>query len=71
MPSKIYYERNKGYHKQVSREYYLNNREHALEYQKNRYNNLSKEEKDERAIYARNWYNNLPEDIKQYKKSIC
>ena len=34
---------------------------------KNRYNNLSKEEKDNKAIYAKNWYNNLPEDKKNIK----
>ena len=32
---------------------------------KNRYSNLSKKEKDEKAIYAKNWYNNLPEDKKK------
>ena len=31
---------------------------------KNIYNNLSKEEKKEKAIYAKNWYNNLSEDKK-------
>ena len=54
MPAKIYYESNKEHHKQLSRDYYYNNKEHVLEYQRNRYNNLSKEEKDERAIYAKN-----------------
>ena len=29
---------------------------------KNRYSNLSKKEKDEKAIYAKNWYNNLTEE---------
>ena len=55
----------------TSRDYYHNNKEYVLEYQKNRYDNLTKEEKDEKAIYAKNWYNNLPEDKKKYKKSIC
>ena len=26
------------------------------------HNNLSKEQKNERAVYAKNWYNNLSED---------
>ena len=67
----MYYESNKEHHKQLSRDYYYYNKEHVLEYLKNKYSNLSKEEKDERAIYPKNWYNNLPEDKKKYKKSIC
>ena len=62
MPAKIYYE--SKHHRQISRGYYHNNKEYVLEYQRNRYNNLSKEEKDKKAIYAKNWYNNLPEDKK-------
>ena len=38
---------------------------------KNRYSNLSKEEKDEKAIYAKNWYNNLPEDKKNMKRAYA
>ena len=51
--------------------YYHNNKEHVLEYQKNRYNDLSKKKKDERAIYAKNWYNNLPEDKKNIKRAYA
>ena len=42
-----------------------------LEYFKNKYSNLSKEEKDERAIHPKNWYNNLPEDKKIIKRAYA
>ena len=45
-------------------DYYQNNKEHILEHRKNIHDNLSKEEKNERAAYAKNWYNNLSEDKK-------
>ena len=53
MPAKIYYESNKEHHKKVSCDYH-DNKEHVLEYQKNRYSNSSKKEKGEKAIYAKN-----------------
>ena len=55
MPAKIYYESDKEYHKQVLRDYYHNNKEHVLRYMKNKYDNLSKEQKDARALYVKNW----------------
>ena len=36
---------------------------------KNRYNNLSKKEKDNKAIHVKNWHNNLPEDKKNIKRA--
>ena len=39
-----------------------------LERLKNKYNNLSKEEKDKKAIYVKNWYNNLAEDKENIKR---
>ena len=71
MPAKIYYESDKEYHKQVSRYYYHNNNEHVLRYMKNKYDNLSKEQNDARALYVKNWYNNLTEDNKKHKKRVC
>ena len=65
MLAKIYYESNKEHHKKVSRDCYHDNKEHVLEYHKNRYSNSSKKEKGEKAIYAKNLYNNLPEDKKK------
>ena len=53
MPAKIYYESDKEHHKQVSRDYYHNNKEHILRYMKNEYDNLSKKEKDARALYVK------------------
>ena len=64
MASNIYYESDKEYYQQLSCDYYYNNRESSLDYQREKYNSLSKEEKDERAIYAKNRYNNLHEDKK-------
>ena len=54
MPAKIYYESNKEHHKKVSCDYYHNNKDHVLNYMKNKYDDLSKEEKDVRALYAKN-----------------
>ena len=71
MPAKIYYESDKEYHKQVSRDYYYNNKEHVLRYMKNKYDNLSKEQKDARALYVKNWYNNLTEDKKNIKREYA
>ena len=70
MPAKIYYESNKEHHKKVSCDYH-DNKEHVLEYQKNRYSNFSKKEKDEKAIYAKNWYNNLTEDKKNIDRAYA
>ena len=45
----IYYESDKEYYKQLSYNYYHNNRERLLKYHKEKYNNsLSKEEKDKK-----------------------
>ena len=71
MPAKIYYESDKKYHKQVSRDYYHNNKDHVFRYMKNKYDNLSKEEKDVGALYVKNWYNNLTKDKKKHKKRVC
>ena len=46
MPAKFDYESDKEYHQQVSHDYYHNNEEHVLRYMKNKYDNLSKEQKD-------------------------
>ena len=49
MLPKIYYESDKEYYKQLSYDYYHNNRERLLKYHKEKYNNsLSKEEKDKK-----------------------
>ena len=54
MLAKFYDESNKEHHKKVSRDYYHDNKEHVLEYQKNRHSNSSKKEKGEKAMYAKN-----------------
>ena len=69
MSSNIYYERDREHYQQLSRDDYYNNRERLLKYQREKYNSLSKKEKDERAIYAKNWYNSLPEDVKNIKRA--
>ena len=60
----IYYESDKEYYQQLSRDYYHNNTERLLKYDKEKYNRLSKEEKDKKNLYAKNRCNNLPEDKK-------
>ena len=71
MPAKIYYESDKEYHKQVSQDYYYNNKVHVLRYMKKKYDNLSKEQNDARAFYVKNWYNNLTEDKKHIKREYA
>ena len=46
MLSNIYYESDKEYYQKLSRDYYHNNRKRLLKYHKEKYNSLSKEEKD-------------------------
>ena len=46
MLSNIYYESDKEYYQELSRDYYHNNRKRLLKYHKEKYNSLSKEEKD-------------------------
>ena len=65
----IYDESDKEYYKQLSYNYYHDNRERLLKYHKEKYNSLSKEEKDKKILYAKNRYNNLPENKKTYNKS--
>ena len=68
MLSNIYYESDKEYYQKLSRDYYHNNRKRLLKYPKEKYNSLSKEEKDKKFLYAKNRYNNLPEDKKNIIK---
>ena len=60
----VQYESDKEYYQQLSRDYYHNNTERLLKYDKEKYNRLSKEEKDKKNLYAKNRCNNLPEDKK-------
>ena len=54
------------YSKEKAAEYYLQNKEATKEKSKNRYNNLSKEEKDKIKEYQRKRYKQLI----QYKKEV-
>ena len=69
MLSNIYYESEKEYYKQLSSDYYHDNTERLLKYDKGKYNSSSKEEKDEKNSYAKNRYNNLPKDKKDIIKA--
>ena len=71
MPAKIDYESDKEYHQQVSHDYYHNDKEHVLRYMKNKYDNLSKEQKDTWAFYVKNWDNNLTDDKKNIKREYA
>ena len=71
MYNKIYYESDKERYKQRSHDYYYNNKEHILRCNKNKYDDLSKEEKDANALYGINWYNNLTEDKKNIKREYA
>ena len=59
MPAKIYYDSDREYHKKVACDYYQNNKGNILEHKRNIFNNLSKEEKKERAIYQKKKKKNL------------
>ena len=61
--------------KDSSVKYYHNNKERLQKKKaRERYQNLSKEEKDKKCQYGREWYKNLTEDEKQelveYRKNI-
>ena len=45
MPSKNHYQGNRKRYLQLENDYYKNNKDHVLKHLKNKYNNLSKEEK--------------------------
>lgn len=67
----MYYLRNKDALLQKSYEYYQNNKDKRKEYQRNRYNNMSKEEKDKLNEYHRRWYSNLDDNKRDIiKKNV-
>ena len=49
----IYYESDKEYYKQLSYNYYHDNRERLLKYHKEKYNSLSKEEKNKKSLICK------------------
>ena len=51
--------------KDSSAKYYRNNKERPHKKARERYQNLSKEEKDKKQQYGCEWCKNLPEDEKQ------
>ena len=48
-----YYESDKEYYQQLSRDYYHNNRGRLLKYHKEKYNSLSKEEKNKKSLICK------------------
>ena len=53
MLSNIYYESDKEYYQKLSRDYYHNNRKRLLKYHKEKYNSLSKEEKNKKNFICK------------------
>ena len=53
MLSNIYYESDKEYYQELSRDLYHNNRQRLLKYHKENYNSLSKEKKDKKKFICK------------------
>ena len=64
MVSKKYYLINRDHYLQYQKDLYIENKEEFKERARNRYNNLSPAEKQKRIEYSRNRYVNLSEDVK-------
>ena len=54
-----YYQKNKDKLLQKSRDYYEKNKEQRKEYRKNKYNNMTNEERLKVLEYRREWYHKL------------
>ena len=59
-----YYQRNRDTMLQRSTEYYKNNEGRMKEYQRNRFHNMTIEERDKLNEYHRTWYSKLDDDRK-------
>ena len=69
MVSRNYYLINRDYYLQCSRDYYNKYKEEIKEEARNRYHNLSAEEKQKKSDYSINYYLNLPEYKQKEKKA--
>ena len=59
-----YYQRNRDAMLQRSKEYYENNKNRRKEYQRNRFHDMSIEERNKSNEYHRTWYSKLDDDRK-------
>ena len=71
MPSRFYYQNNKGQYIQAPHDYYNSNKDSILKRLKNKYNVLTAEDREKNNKYAKNWYNNLPDDKKNMQRKAC
>ena len=58
------YQRNRDTMLQRSKEYYKNNEDRMKEYQRNRFHNMTIEEREKLNEYRRTWYSKLDDDRK-------
>ena len=63
-PKLKYYQRNRDNMLQRSKGYYENNKDRRKEYQRNRFHDMSVEERDKSNEYHRILYSKLDDDIK-------
>ena len=63
-PKLKYYQRNRDNMLQRSKGYYENNKDRRKEYQRNRFHDMSVEERDKLNEYHRMWYSKLDDDRK-------
>ena len=63
-----YYQRNRDGVLSKAKEYYKNDNERLREQARNKYRNLSEEEKNKKREYGKNRYHNMPEEKKQRLK---
>ena len=59
-----YYQRNRDTMLQRSKEYYKNNEDRMKEYQRNRFHNMTIEERDKLNKYHKMWNSKLDDDRK-------
>ena len=72
--NKEYHHKNKDRLSTQARDKYRNlseeKKKERLEYEKNRRQNMTEEDKIKRRAYIRSWYGNLPEDVKNKKSEF-
>ena len=70
-----YYQRNQDVILNRAKDYYENDKERLRKQARDKYRNLSEEEKNKKWEYEKNWYRNMSEDkkkrLKEYQKKCC
>ena len=70
MDNTIYYQRKRDIALNKGKEYYKNNNERLKRHARDKYRNLSEEDKNKKREYGKNRYHNMSEEKKQELKNI-